>query len=71
MTMRDAAIPLVHRLADSDVHTRRMVSSTLLPRLTFYLSYGSDFGQADKMVLLGALKDKDATVRKNMLSSYY
>lgn len=71
MTMRDSAIPLIRRLADSDVHTRRMVSSTLLPRLIFYLSYGNDFAEADQKILLDALKDKDATVRKNMLTSYH
>ena len=71
MVMRDAAVPLVRRLKDSDVHTRRMVSSTLLPRLIFYLSYDTDFLPADKKILNDALNDKDATVRKNMLSTYY
>lgn len=71
MVMRDAAVPLVRRLKDTDVHTRRMVSSTLLPRLVFYLSYDTDFAAADKRILFDALKDKDATVRKNMLSTYY
>lgn len=71
LTMREAAVPLVRRLKDSDVHTRRMVSSTLLPRLIFYFSYGTDFTPGDKQILLDALKDKDATVRKNMLATYY
>ena len=71
MVMRDAAVPLVRRLKDADVHTRRMVSSTLLPRLIFYLSYDTEFQLADKKILFEALKDKDATVRKNMLSTYY
>ena len=71
LTMREAAVPLVRRLKDPDVHTRRMVSSTLLPRLIFYFSYGKDFLPSDKQILLDALKDKDATVRKNMLSTYY
>lgn len=71
LTMREAAVPLVRRLKDSDVHTRRMVSSTLLPRLIFYFSYDKNFQPSDKQILLDALKDKDATVRKNMLSTYY
>ena len=71
LTMREAAVPLVRRLKDDDVHTRRMVSSTLLPRLIFYLSYGSDVTPSDVKILHDALKDKDATVRKNMLSTYF
>jgi HEAT repeat protein len=69
--LREGALPLVRCLADVNVHTRRMVSSALLPRLSFYISYGDPLAAKDKKILMGALRDKDSKVRKNMLTNYY
>ena len=41
MMIREATLPLMRRLADTNVHTRRIVSSTLLPQLIFDLSYNN------------------------------
>ena len=71
MVLRPATLPLLRRMSDSNVHTRRMVSSALLPQLFFYISYGKKLSKGDREILLGALKDKDAIVRKNMLASYH
>ena len=71
MMLRDATLPLMRRLGDTNVHTRRIVSSTLMPRLVFDLSYSGNLGRSDMKILRGALNDKDATVRKNMLINFF
>lgn len=71
MTFSSAVLPLLRRLADSNVHTRRMVSSALLGRLAVYVSYGAELNAADKKIILKALHDKDSSVRKNMLNNYF
>ena len=71
MMLREATLPLTRCLADSNVHTRRMVSSSLLNRLIFDLSYNDNLSIKDKAIITGALKDKDAQVRKNMLNNFY
>ncbi|MCM8530860.1 MAG: HEAT repeat domain-containing protein [Lentisphaeraceae bacterium] len=66
--MRDAAMPILRRLTDSNVHTRRMVSSTLLPRISFYIS--ANKAETEK-ILKKASQDKDTIVRKNIINNYY
>ncbi|MCH2205854.1 MAG: hypothetical protein MK132_08290 [Lentisphaerales bacterium] len=66
--LRSAALPILRRLHDSNVHTRRMVSSTLLPRIGFYLS--GNKAQVEE-ILAKAIKDKDTIVRKNLINNYY
>ena len=68
MMMRNAAMPILRRLLDTNVHTRRMVSSTLLPRITFYLH---GHREESTKILRKAIKDKDAIVRKNLINNYY
>ncbi|NQZ57665.1 MAG: hypothetical protein HRT88_09415 [Lentisphaeraceae bacterium] len=67
---RAAIFPLMRRLEDKNVHTRRMVSSSLLPRLALYVSYGSGLPQKERKILLKTLQDTDSIVRKNMLKAY-
>ena len=66
--LRDAALPILKRLLDTNVHTRRMVSSTLLPRIIFYLSMNRAESTA---ILKKSLHDKDSIVRKNLMSNFY
>ena len=67
---RAAILPLMRRLGDKNVHTRRLVSSALLPRLALYVSYGSGLPQKERKIIMKALHDTDSIVRKNMLKTY-
>ncbi len=71
MMLANATVPLLKRLTDEDVHTRRMVSSAVLPQLIYYIAYSEEQNEDLKNILIKAVKDEDSIVRKNMLSSFY
>lgn len=72
MMPRQAAMPILRRLVDSNVHTRRMVSSTLLPRIIPRISfYSPNSSEQVEEILSKGVKDKDAIVRKNLINNFY